>query len=153
MQAFTRQRLNGQRGFTLIEMILSVAAISVLAYFTVPMMQSFQIRDDLDVAAGIAVQSFRRAETLALASEGDSTWGVAIATGTVTIFKGSSYASRDANYDEVFTTSAAIGPSGLTQVTFVRGSGSPSASGTTTLTSTTGETRDIVLNTQGMVSF
>ena len=48
------------RGFTMIEVMLSLAIIAVLAGISTPIYQSFQVRNDLDIAAVTIAQSIDR---------------------------------------------------------------------------------------------
>lgn len=146
---------NNKKGFTLIELLLSIALISALAYVSLPVYQSFQIKNDLNIAATTIVQSLRRAQMLSQNMEGDSSWGVLVASGNVTIFKGSSFASRDAAYDETTSISNAVTPSGVSEVVFSKLSGDPSTTGTITLNNsiTSLESRTITINSKGMVNF
>ena len=141
------------RGFTLLEVLLSVAALSTIAGIGIPVFQSFQVRNDLDVAAVTVAQSARRAQILAEASDGDSNWGVEVAPGAVTLFKGDTFAARDAAYDETFVLPGTITASGLTDIVFAKMTGLPSAVGTLTLTSTINEVRLITFNAKGTVSY
>lgn len=149
------KQINKKKGFTLIELLLSIALISALAYVSLPVYQSFQIKNDLNIATTTIVQSLRRAQMLSQNMEGDSSWGVAIASGSVTMFKGASYATRDVNYDEKSSISTAITSSGLTEIVFTKLLGDPSAAGTINLSNsiTSLEARAITINSQGMVNF
>ncbi|MDQ3076041.1 MAG: type II secretion system GspH family protein [bacterium] len=139
-------------GFTLIEMLLSVSIIGVMALMSVPVYQSFQTRNDLDITATSVAESIRRGQVLAQGMDGDTLWGVRIETGNIVIFKGSSFTLRDSEFDEVFAVPASITPSGISEITFAKLSGLPSVNGTITLTSSANETRNISINQKGMVS-
>ena len=141
------------RAFTLIEVLLSVAAIAAIAGMSAPIYQSFQVRNDLDIAATTMAQSFRRAAVLAEASDGDTSWGVRVQSGSITLFKGASYAARDTTLDEIFAVPTSITPSGTSEIVFAKFTGLPTATGTTTLTSSTNEIRTITINAKGMVSY
>ncbi len=142
-----------QKGFTLLEILLSVALIALLSGLSVPVYQSFQVKNDLDIASNTIAQSARRAQVLAQAVDGDTTWGVHIQSGSITIFKGGSYAGRDTNYDEDFEMPTSITPSGLQEVIFSKLYGEPQATGTVTLTTSTNETANLILNEKGMVNY
>ncbi len=140
-------------GFTLIEVLLSIAIISILAGIGIPVYQSLQVRNDLDVAAVTIAQNFRRAQILSQAMEGDTTWGISIQNQSITLFQGASYAGRNQNFDEVFDVPNSIALSGTQEVVFAKFSGEPYTTGTVTLTTNTNETRNITINTKGMVSY
>lgn len=141
------------RGFTLLEVLLSVATVAIIAGMGIPIYQSLQVRNDLDIAAVTIVQNFRRAQTLAQAIDGDISWGLYVQSGSITLFQGASYASRDTNFDEVFDVPISIVPSGIQEVVFTKFSGEPQTTGTVTLISNTNEIRNITINAKGMVSY
>lgn len=144
---------NNYRGFTLLEVLLSIAIIGLITGIGIPVYQSFQVRNDLDIATVSIAQSLRRAETLAEAVDGDISWGIRVQSGSITLFKGTSYAARDTNFDEVFQVPTSIAPSGVQEIVFAKFTGLPQTTGTTTLTSNTNETRTITINAKGMVSY
>lgn len=145
--------MRGQKGFTLIEMLLSVAIIGMLVGLSLPLLQSFQARTDLDVTTEAVANSLRRAQTYARGVSGDSTWSVRIASGAATLYKGSTYASRDSSYDEATTISTTFTVSGLSDVTFSKLSATPSTTGSVIITGTTNDTRTVTLNAEGMVTY
>ena len=140
-------------GFTLIEMLLSIAALAIIAGIGVPVYQSLQVRNNLDIAATTLAQDYRRAQTLAQASDGDTSWGVSVGSTTITVFKGLSYATRDASYDELSDLSGSITPTGVLSVVFAKFTGLPQTTGTTTLTSNTNEVRTVYLNAKGTITY
>lgn len=140
-------------GFTLIELLLSISVIMIIAGMSAPIYQSFQVRNDLDIATVTIAQSLRRAEVLAQAVDGDTNWGVDIRTGSITVFKGASYATRDTAFDELFDVPTSITPSGASEVVFAKFTGVPQTTGTITLTSNANETRIITINAKGTVSY
>ncbi len=142
-----------QKGFTLLEMLLSIALIALLSGLSIPVYQSFQVKNDLDIAANTIAQSTKRAQVLAQAVDGDTTWGIYIQSGSITIFQGSNYASRNTNYDEDFEMPTSITPSGLQEIVFSKLYGEPQAIGTVILTTSTNEIANLILNEKGMVSY
>jgi prepilin-type N-terminal cleavage/methylation domain-containing protein len=142
-----------RKGFTLPEVMVSLATISAIAAVSIPIYQSFLARNDLDIAAATIAQISRRAQLLAEASDGDTSWGVMLQTGSVTLFKGASYAARDTAYDSAFDVPGSIAPSGLSEVVYAKFTGLPQTTGTYTITSATNETRNIAINSKGTVSY
>ena len=148
-----RNKKGGVAGFTLIEMMLSIALIAIIAGISVPIYQSFQVRNDLDIATVTIAHSLRRAQLLAQASDGDTDWGIALQTNAISLFKGTSYSARDASYDETFDLPGSLAPSGMSEVVFEKFTGLPQTTGTITVTSNTNEARSITINQRGMVSY
>ena len=140
-------------GFTLIEIILSITAIGIVAGISIPIYHSFQVRNDLDIATVEITQSARRAQVLAQTVDGDISWGIKIQLGSLIMFKGASYTTRDTNFDEVFEIPTSITPSGVTEIIFTKFTGLPQTTGTFTLTSNTNETRNITINAKGTVNY
>ena len=140
-------------GFTLIEMLLSISLMAILAGLSVPLYQSFQVKNDLDIAAVSLAQSMRRAQILTQSVEGDTSWGVNVQSGMITLYKGTTYAKRETEYDELTAMPTSITPSGLTEIVFTKFSGLPQVTGATTLTTSTNESRAIHINEKGMVSY
>lgn len=141
------------RGFTLVELLLSVGIIALLAGLSAPVYVSFQTRNDLEVTSQSIVEMLRRAQTYARGVNGDSQWGVAIQSSTAILFKGATYATRDATYDETQTISPSTAVSGLSEIVFSKLDATPSTTGTITLTANTNDTRTITINGKGMVSY
>lgn len=139
-------------GFTLIEVLLSVALIGLIAGIGAVVFQQLQSRNDLDVAATTMATAYRRAQALSRAADADTTWGVRVDVGSITIFQGAAYASRNTLFDEVSATSLAITPSGFQEVIFAKLTGLPQTTGSLTLTGPNG-TRTLTLNAQGTVLY
>lgn len=140
------------QGFTLIEILLSISLIAALAGVSTPIYRLLQVRNDLDITINSLAQTLRRAQILSSAVDGDTTWGVNIQNGSLTLFKGSSFTSRDSTYDETFNISSSISVSGLQEVVYAKFAGLPQSIGTTTLT-TSSDSRSITINTKGTLSF
>jgi prepilin-type N-terminal cleavage/methylation domain-containing protein len=142
-----------QSGFTLIEIMLVVVVMVVIGGITVPVYQSFQVTNNLDVAAYTVVHTLRRAQGLFPAWLGGSTWGVHIASGNLTLFKGASFAARDSTFDEIAEISTNITPSGITDVVFSKLSGEPQTTGNIMLTTSNNETKTVAINAKGMIEY
>ena len=140
------------KGFTLLELLLSIALISVLAGFSLPVYRTLIKKNDLDIAANSIVASLRRAQILSQAVDGDITWGVKVQSGSIVVFKGASYATRDTAYDEIFDVPTSIGIGGTGEYVFAKMTGLPQSTGTTTLTSES-DTRTVSINAKGMVGY
>lgn len=141
------------KGFTLIELILVIATITVLSAIAIPVYSLLQVRNDLDVATNTTIQTLRRAQTLSQAVDGDSIWGVKLQTSDITLFKGADYALRDTTYDEDYSLSGNVTPTGVSEVVFSKLLGNPNTTGTLILTSSNNEIQNITLNSKGFLDY
>lgn len=141
------------QGFTLIEMLLSTGIIVAIIAISTPIFQSFQAKNDLDIAAVTVAQNLRRAQMLSQSIDGDATWGVFVANGSQTIFKGASYAIRDVAFDEIFDMPTSIVPSGISEIVFSKLYGLPQTIGTINFASTTNEIRIVTINAKGTIDY
>lgn len=146
------QMSNVQHGFTLLELLLSVAIIGLLAGLSLPVYRTLIKKNDLDIAAATIASSLRRAQILSQAVDGDTTWGVKAQDGSIVIFKGTSFAARDANFDETFEVPTTIGIGGTAEYVFSKFTGLPLPTGTINL-STESDTRSVSINEKGTVSY
>lgn len=141
-----------KHGFTLIELVLSVAVLSIILLVSIPLTQRYVIRNDMEVLSNIIVQDLYRAQNLARAGENDSDWGVYIQEGSTTVFQGDSYISRNQSKDEAYSFSTNINIAGQNEYVFDKFSGRLAAAGSTTLT-INGDTRVISVGSNGVIEY
>lgn len=142
-----------KNGFSLLELLLSIALIALIASVFAPVYLSFHTRNNVDIASTTVVSALRRAQSLSKAIDSDSTWGVYIQSNNITVFRGSSYASRDSNFDENNNIPGGVTPSGLQEIVFSKLKGETSSTGNIELTSANNEVRTISINEKGTVSY
>ena len=141
-----------KKGFTLIEILLSLSIVTILATIGIPVFLSLQNTTDLDLAENAVVQSLRRAQTLSRAVDGDTSWGVKIQNNAITLFKGASYLARDPNQDEIFDIPSSITSTNVSEIVYSKFDGLPNTTGTMTLTSNN-DIRNITISSNGMLSY
>ena len=146
---------NKSLGFTLIELMLSIAVIGLLAGLSLPVYASFNNRNNLDLTTQSVATLLRRAETYSRGAKSDSQWGVEIQSSKATLFLGSNFSSRDVTYDEEVTTPSSIALSSLSEVLFSKLDGMPTTTGSVTVSLTNGvsETRTITINAKGVINY
>ena len=134
------------------ELLLSIAIIGLLAGLSLPVYRTLMQKNDLDIATTTIALSLRRAQVLSQAVDGDTTWGVNTQNNNIVIFKGTSYATRDATFDETFDVPTNVGLSGSTEIVFAKFTGLPQTTGTINL-STANDSRSVTINDKGTVSY
>jgi prepilin-type N-terminal cleavage/methylation domain-containing protein len=145
------------RGFTIIEVIISVALILSAAVIAIPFMSGTLSRNELDVAVQRAHDFLTEARSSAFSGYGDGKFGVHFETGAVEYFIGDSYsagAPDNVTYSLpgfVEITNISISDSG-NEIIFSSVSGAPNQAGSVTFTDSTGETGTIVVNVYGTIS-
>jgi prepilin-type N-terminal cleavage/methylation domain-containing protein len=87
-------------GFTLLEIILVIALISILTGITIPVYQSYQNRNDLESTLSLVKHLLSKAQLMSQASVLDSSWGVHLEQYEITLFRGSDFSSRDTTFDQ-----------------------------------------------------
>ncbi|HEV7449318.1 MAG TPA: type II secretion system protein [Candidatus Paceibacterota bacterium] len=142
------------KGFTLIEVLVVIGIIGLLIAAAGDLTKTFQVQNDIQVSANIYAQALRRAGLLSQAVSGDSSWGVMATTGAITLFKGSTFASRASGFDEKYPLSGSITFSGVSEVDFTKFTGLPSATGTTTITASSATAPKVIfINAKGTITY
>ena len=140
-------------GFTIIELLLVIAIMTVTLSIMIPVSTDYQKRNDLDLAQTTFAQSVRRAQQLSMASDGDSQWGVATDSinGNIVVYKGATFIGRDTSFDENYDLSKAITVSGQSEYDFTKLLGS-TTSGTVTFTNGN-YVKNVSVNVKGIVNY
>lgn len=149
-------------GFTLIELLIVMALVVLLIGAAVPIYSNFQTSSQLNESAAQVASTLRLARTFSVARQNNSSYGVIIEVNPgadrVILFLGTSYAGRNPAYDRIttFDSSLSVTPAlsgGATEIVFSRAQGTPSATGTITITHTTTGSRALSINALGAVDY
>lgn len=141
------------RGFSLLEILLTMALISLLMAVAVPAYQSVQTENDVSLAVATVTGALRQASASARAVNGGTSWGVAFSTSSLTLFKGPSFVGRDSAADELFSISKSLRFSGVSEIVFAPVTGFPAAPATSTIITNNQKTRDIVITSFGTLAY
>lgn len=142
----------GFKSFTLIEVLLSVALIGAIGSFSMVINQFLQQKNDLDISAIQISERIKDAQKRSTGGIEDSSWGVKVAPGQITLYKGADFAARDQAKDETTIIPGTIAILGLDDVIFTRPEGSVVNPGTIVLKINKFE-KNISINEQGVVSY
>jgi prepilin-type N-terminal cleavage/methylation domain-containing protein len=114
-------------GFTIIELLLTIAILGVISGISIPTYIQYQQTNDISLAAENVTEGINRACILSQLGEQDSGWGYSIVNGV--LFKGASYASRDASFDELYPVFERVSVSGPAEIAFQKLTCTPSVAG------------------------
>lgn len=126
--------ISHKKGFTLVELLLTVAIVSVLGGVLFPLSYSFFQAQLLDETREGIAGTLRYAGSLAIAGKRDAQFGVKILPDSYVMFEGDSYAARTAGEDLSFPLPSSITITGPDEIVFSEGTGVPSESGAIGLT-------------------
>lgn len=130
-------------GFALIEILLVVGMVGTMTGLAIPLYRDYQIRNDLNLATEQVTQGLARARLLSESAQNDDAWGFYIPAGT--LYKGTAYATRNSQYDEVYAMPSTIMTTGLSEVSYQKLTGDPSGTGSITLVAINQDSRTILI--------
>jgi prepilin-type N-terminal cleavage/methylation domain-containing protein len=141
-----------KQGFTLVELLIVFAIFAILFLIVGSISYNTLPKSQLLAESAVVTQTLRKAQARSVSQRSDSQWGVNITSSTVTLFAGSSYASRDTAQDEQHQCPNGISASGLSEVVFQTITGETSNTGIITLTTqATGESESITVSETGLI--
>ena len=141
------------KGFTLLELLLSLVVVAILAVIAIPFYLSYQTKNDFQIALVTTAHSLRRAQTLSRAVVGDASWGVHVEAGSITLFQGTDFGSRNLEADESFVIPTTIVLTGLSDVIFSKFNGLPESTGDFIFESPLHDIASVSVNNKGMIDY
>ncbi|MEK7124350.1 MAG: type II secretion system protein [Patescibacteria group bacterium] len=151
-------------GFTLIETIITVAILGALALISLAAFSVMQSRSELNNNAQEFLNILKFAQNRTIASEAGSRYGVYLNTSVsphqYIMFKGASYATRDAAFDQIYNLSKnaefySISLGGQNEVVFEKISGyaAPSGNVSIRLKTDNAQSKTIYISAHGAITF
>ncbi len=139
------------RGFSLIELLLVIAIVTVLSAMTATFYSRFLNQNSVANVTDQVVGDLRKAQTYAMMGKKNGNWGVTFNASKIYLYQGANFGARNTALDETFSVASSVSISGLGDVNFVRSTGLPNA-GTTITIFTTADSKTVTVNSQGMVT-
>ena len=143
------------RGFTLVELLLVIAIITIMAGLSIPFVQNTQLSTDLGNQTQSVISLVRRAQRQAIDGQNAIGWGVNFDNSNkiITLFAGSDFVNRDVEYDYISKIPNLVE---LTtdfgdQIFFPLYSSEPTASGTVEIVSNNQDSRKVIINGYGKI--
>ncbi len=143
-------------GFSLIELLIVIGITTILAGVSAVVYGNLQVSAQLNDVSAQLTQSLRLAREQSLAGLNNIDHGVKIDSNQYTLYQGASYNIRESSYDRVFPLASALTltldltPAG-SDIIFYNGIGSPSATGTITVSHSVTGTKTIIINNLGVI--
>lgn len=138
-------------GFTLIELLLVISIIMVIGTMSVVFFSRFLTQNSVANVSDQLIGQLRKAQIYSMMGRQNGGWGVQFGSNTITLFQGNTYATRNTAFDETFSVNSNISISGFSEIDFTKTTGSPSTTGTYTI-SGNDTSKQITINSQGVVS-
>ncbi|MFY9462545.1 MAG: prepilin-type N-terminal cleavage/methylation domain-containing protein [Candidatus Sungiibacteriota bacterium] len=135
-------------GFTLIEILVSIAVIVIVILVIVSGLSSFRKSAELNQAVDGVVSQLREARRRTIESKDASRWGVHVESSRTTLFKGVSF--PEGTDKEIFVLPTTVTIAGPIDIVFKRISGDTDNAGTVTLALGT-NTRVINIRSSGLI--
>jgi prepilin-type N-terminal cleavage/methylation domain-containing protein len=160
--------LSIKKGFTLLELLLVIAIISLILVTSISITYSYYVRTQVDNSMSVLIETIRRAQTLSRSAVDDSAWGVKISEQSVILFKANdgdadgnpdsySQVSRDESLDREYKLpgEVTISNSGQVEMIFEKLTGEPSIGSLLTIqvNSTSSYSRQITINQLGAIDY
>ena len=148
-------QLSTLKGFTFIELILVVSLVLVLGTMGTSLAARFMTQNAVANAQDQLIGDLRKAQMNAMAGKQNDNWGVYYASNTITLYRGGSWGTKVAGFDEKFSVPGGVSitsSTGILDWNFTRVTGMVSNAPATITISGTGTTKTITVNGQGMVT-
>lgn len=153
------------KGFTIIELLITLGLGVALVVMAVPIYGNLQVSTQLNEQAALIVQTLRSTREQAVAGYNDSAHGVffhidPVGAGSYVSYQGSSYVTRDVAYDQTkivegtisFQNSSFTLPGADIDINFSKSLGAPNNVGTFLINHSVSGQRSITVNSLGAVT-
>ncbi len=147
-----KNNYNNKNGFTLVELILTIALMVTSMAIAAPVFQSFLFQNQVELALDSSVRAVRYAQLLSTESTENSGWSVNFQPSVITVYLGNDFNLRDPVYDITFSVDSSIALSGLANISFTAISGTTTNTGNITV-SKNSESKSFSINERGTITY
>lgn len=151
-----REKGSGLSGFTIIEIIVTIALVAAASLLAAPYLSDTVSRNELESASRSAADTLQEARSSAMNGRGTGRFGVRFESDRIVLFEGETYPVDDSDVlpqqlsDFVSVTSVEVGGGG-SDIMFRSSSGTPVDAGTIVFADPAGNTRTVTVNSAGTV--
>ncbi len=142
-------------GFTLIEIILSIAVIAIISVFSFPFYSKLQNKTNFSDAVNQISFAIGKARDYTENGKGNSVWGLHIDNDQkiATLFKGDNFDTRDQNFDEqiTFPNVNIVGNFDNNSIVFLK-DGTLSYDKSLSLSNDDGDSANITISSKGIIA-
>ncbi len=145
---------NQNKGFTFIEMLITISMTVAIFTLAIPIYSNLSISSQLNENASLLVQNLRITREKSINRFNNSSYGIKLQTNRYIIYQGDSYSTRDDTYDRVVDFGSVVSASSDlvdNEINFSKSFGMPNNIGTINLLHETGNNRLVEINKFGMV--
>jgi prepilin-type N-terminal cleavage/methylation domain-containing protein len=139
-------------GFSILELLVTIALISMLFGMTVPIGIDFIAKNNITVAKETVVNTLRTAQHNSINLEQSSNWGVYTQQNSLIMYMGDTYATRDTDFDLLNQLPSGIAITSGMDINFTQLSGDTSANSNIVVSSARAKSKTVQINTEGVVS-
>ena len=140
-------------GFTLIEVLLVVAIISLITVVSAPLLLSFQDSNELNVATSTVEQYLYEAQSYSRNGAHDCGWGVIIVNQNLILFCGDSYGSRQPAYDTIYEIPSSVFIKKSREIDYSKITGLPQSAGSFIFLARNKQSVIVTVNNKGMLKY
>jgi len=105
------------KAFTLIEVLLSIALLTILTGIAIPFYSEYG-RNNMGINSGLVVDSIRSAQLFSISGKEGSDWCVHFEQKKITVFKKAVFEQRDINHDKEMIVPELYNFSGINDICF-----------------------------------
>jgi len=146
----TKRDLINSVGISLVEILLTVALMSVLSATTLPLGIKFIQKNQVKNTRDTLISYLNASKSFAISGKHDNSWGVNITETKITLFNGNSFASRNTSLDQEYKIPGNVTVTPM-EIIFAKESGDTSGN-TINIYCQEGTSYKIVVDTQGNVT-